>query len=116
MRTVSTRRMYRRIEVEGGGVLAVHGSVQRIVVRDLSLNGLRMDVPFPPPRGILVAVRLWLPDDEVVEIDQALVRWSDGKQCGVQIVSLSNEMDQRLARYVESRLREEGSKLSVVSR
>ncbi|MCP9464245.1 MAG: PilZ domain-containing protein [Nitrospira sp.] len=104
MRVVSTRRMYRRIETRCGGVLIIHGVAQRMVVRDLSLNGLKMEVPFPPPRGTLVAVQLWLPVGELVEIDQALVRWSDDRQCGVQIVSLSNEMDQRLARYIESHL------------
>jgi hypothetical protein len=96
--------MYRRIEIRGGGVLIIHGVAQRMVVRDLSLNGLKMEAPFPPPKGVLVAVRLWLPEGAMVEIDQALVRWSDERQCGVQIVSLSNEMDQRLARYIESHL------------
>lgn len=108
MFSVSTRRMYRRIRTDYRGFLFMQDSTQTIVIRDLSLNGLRIEGCFPPPRGILVAVRFWLPDGEILEIDQALVRWSNGTHCGVQVVSLSNEADFRLARHIEERITQSG--------
>ncbi|MCP9446373.1 MAG: PilZ domain-containing protein [Nitrospira sp.] len=101
MRSVSTRRMYRRISTGCRGSLFVHGSVQNVVVHDLSLNGLRIEGDSPPPCDRVVAVRIWLPDGTVLDIDQAVVRWSSETQCGLQIVSLSNETDFRLARHIE---------------
>ena len=104
MRSVSTRRMYRRISTGCRASLVVRGSVQNVVVHDLSLNGLRIEGDSLPPRDSVVAVRIWLPDGTVLDIDQAVVRWSNGTQCGVQIISLSNEADFRLARHIEHRL------------
>ncbi|MCP9468538.1 MAG: PilZ domain-containing protein [Nitrospira sp.] len=104
MRSVSTRRMYRRILTECRGSLVVRGFVQNVVVHDLSLNGLRIEGDLLPPRDSVVAVRVWLPDGTVLDIDQAAVRWSGETQCGVQIISLSNEADFRLARHIEHRL------------
>ncbi|MCP9438554.1 MAG: PilZ domain-containing protein [Nitrospira sp.] len=104
MRSVSTRRMYRRIPTGYRGSLFVHGFVQHVVVQDLSLNGLRIEGDLPPPCGSLVAVRIWLPDGMALDVDQAVVRWSNETQCGVQIISLSNEADFRLARHIECRL------------
>ncbi|MCP9450128.1 MAG: PilZ domain-containing protein [Nitrospira sp.] len=104
MRSVSTRRMYRRISTECRGFLFVHDSVQNVVVHDLSLNGLRIEGDSPPPRDRVVAVRVWLPDGTVLDIDRAVVRWSSETQCGLQIIALSNEADFRLARHIECRL------------
>jgi hypothetical protein len=96
--------MYRRIPTGCRGFLFVRGSVQNIIVHDLSLNGLRIEGDSLPLRDSVVAVRIWLPDGTVLDIDQAVVRWSNGMQCGVQIISLSNEADFRLARHIEHRL------------
>lgn len=104
MRSVLTRRMYRRISAGLRGSLLVRGSVQDVVVQDLSLNGLRIKGDSLPPCDSLVGVRVRLPDGMVLDVDQAVVRWSNETQCGVQIISLSNEADFRLARHIECRL------------
>ncbi len=53
-------------------------------------------------------VRLWLPDHEgSIDIDQAVVRWVNEREFGVQIIALPNEADLLLANYVERALQQE---------
>jgi hypothetical protein len=53
-------------------------------------------------------VRLWLPDHEgSIDIDQAVVRWVNEREFGVQIIALPNEADLLLATYVERALQQE---------
>jgi hypothetical protein len=71
----------------------------------MSLNGLRIEGQSGVSRNTLIMVRLWLPDQECsIDIDQAVVRWVNGREFGVQIVGLSNEADLRIANYVEQML------------
>jgi hypothetical protein len=77
------------------------------VVRDISLNGFRVEGQFGLPFDTIVKIQLWLPNGEgTVDIDQAVVRWMTEREFGVQIVSISNEEDLRLARHVEHRLQQ----------
>ena len=103
----STRRMYRRISAEYPGCFLTSYSVQQAVVRDISLNGFRVEGPCGLPYETIVKIQLWLPNGEgSVDIDQAMVRWMTEREFGVQIVSISNEADLRLARHVEQRLQQ----------
>jgi hypothetical protein len=77
------------------------------VVRDISLNGFRVEGQFGLPFDTIVKIQLWLPNGEgTVDIDQAVVRWMTEREFGVQIVSISNEADLRLALHVEHRLQQ----------
>jgi len=105
----STKRMYRRIPTDYIGYCLTHHSFQAAIVRDISLNGFRIKGPTNIPRESVITLQLWLPDgDGVIDIDQVLVRWKKDREIGVQIVTLSNEADYRLARHVEERLRRSG--------
>lgn len=76
--------------------------MRRGVVRDLSLNGFRIKGQSGLSRNTILMVRLWLPDQEgSIDIDQAVVRWVNEREFGVQIIALPNEADLRLANYVE---------------
>lgn len=102
MNSTSTRRMYRRISAEYPGWYIVGGAMQHAVVRDVSLNGFRIEGPADLPCNTIIPVRVWLPEQEnSLKIDQAVVRWAKGWEFGVQIVGLSNEEDLRLANHVE---------------
>ncbi|MDH4327222.1 MAG: PilZ domain-containing protein [Nitrospira sp.] len=102
-----TRRMYRRISAEYSGCYLTSYSVRPAVVRDISLNGFRVEGPPGLSCVTLVKIQLWLPNGEgIVDIDQAMVRWMTEREFGVQIVSISNEADLRLAHHVEQRLRQ----------
>ena len=97
-----TRRMYRRVSIDCSGCYLTSNSFRQVVVRDLSLNGFRIEGQSGLPPKTVVMVRLWLPDQAgSIDIDQAVVRWVNACEFGVQIVSLSNEADLRLANHVE---------------
>jgi hypothetical protein len=97
-----TRRMYRRILADHPSCYLTSHSVRHSVVRDISLNGFRMEGLPALPRHTMMMVRIWLPDQkETIDIDQAVVRWVQGHEFGVQIVALSSEADFRLAGYIE---------------
>ena len=101
-----TRRMYRRVSTHCTGLYLACSSFRQGLVRDVSLNGCRIEGQSSLPRDTVVMLRLWLPDQEgSVDIDQAVVRWASEREFGVQIVSLSNEADYRIATHVEQMLR-----------
>ncbi|MGQ0666163.1 MAG: PilZ domain-containing protein [Nitrospiraceae bacterium] len=106
MSASATRRMYRRVATHCTGLYLTCSSFRQGVVRDVSLNGLRIEGQSGLPRNTILLLRLWLPDQEgSVDIDQAIVRWTSEREFGVQIVSLSNEADYRIASHVEQMLR-----------
>jgi hypothetical protein len=103
-----TRRMYRRILTDHPSCYLTSHSLRHSVVRDISLNGFRLEGLPALPRHTMVMVRIWLPDQkETIDIDQAVVRWVRGNEFGVQIVALSNEADFRLSVYVERVLQQQ---------
>lgn len=107
MNLSSTQRMYRRISAEYPGCYLTSHSVGQAVVRDISLNGFRVEGQSGLPCHTIVKIQLWLPNGEgTVDIDQAVVRWTTEREFGVQIVSISNEADLRLALHVEHRLQQ----------
>jgi PilZ domain len=102
MKILSTRRMYRRVLVEYPSCYLTSSSLRQSIVRDVSLNGLRIEGRPGLQLNTMVMVQLWLPGREgSIDIDQAVVRWVRGCEFGIQIVALSNEADLRLATHVE---------------
>ncbi len=107
MHSSATRRTYRRVLTNCPGCYLTSSSFRQGVVRDMSLNGLRIEGQPGVSRNTLIMVRLWLADqDSSIDIDQAVVRWTNEREFGVQIVALSNEADLRIANHVEQMLRE----------
>lgn len=106
MPSIVTRRMYRRIETEYPCCYLMPHSVRLAAVRDISLNGFRVTCLSAPPIQTVLTMQLWVPDQKNgIEIDQAVVRWAEQNEFGVQIVSLSNDADCRLAAHIEQLLR-----------
>lgn len=94
--------MYRRIPTDYPACFLVNTSFHRGVLRDLSLNGFRVEGLAEMKRNSIVMLRLWLPEREgSLDIDQAVVRWVHEREFGVQIIALTNEADLRLALHVE---------------
>lgn len=82
--------------------------LRQAVIRDISLNGVRIQSFSDLPDNPLVMVRLWLPgQQESLDVDQAIVRWVGRQEFGVQFVSLSNEADYRLAIHIERILQQQ---------
>ena len=107
MRIPSTRRMYRRVELECHACILTSSAIHRCMVRDLSLSGFRVKLQGEEalsPRA-LVMIRVWLPGVSTpIDIDQALVRWDRGNEFGVEIQSISNGSDFQLAGFIERTL------------
>jgi hypothetical protein len=107
MISILTRRMYRRVETDYPSCYLLPHAVRIAAVRDISLNGFRVRCLSAPPIQTLVRIQLWLPGQkDGIEIDQAIVRWAEQDEFGVQIVSLSNDADCRLAEHIEQLLRQ----------
>ena len=108
MTPLVTRRTYRRLVTNYPSCYLTSDSFSPSIVRDISLNGLRIKSQANPSRNMMVTVRLWLPDrQDSIDIDQAVVRWVRGQEFGVQFVSLSNEADFRLAAHIEHLLHQQ---------
>ena len=111
---VVTRRMYRRVSAEYPSYYLMGQVLRQSVIRDISLNGVRIQSLSDLPRNPLVMIRLWLPDQQdSLDIDQAMVRWVRGQEFGVQFVSLSNEADFRLAAHIERVLEQQSMTIAV---
>ena len=111
----STRRMYRRVTTEYLGWYGSHRTIQPVIVRDLSLNGFKIEGQASLLSDMIVSMRVQLPHGSgSIEIDQAVVRWRTEREFGVQIIALSNESDLRLARHVEYQLQHAMSQIRLV--
>ncbi len=105
MRLSSTRRMYRRVTTDYLGWYGIARTIRPVIVRDLSLNGFRVEGRADLLNGMIVSIRVWLPNGGgSIEISQAVVRWKTEREFGVQIIALTNDSDLRLARHVEHQL------------
>ncbi|MBS0149945.1 MAG: PilZ domain-containing protein [Nitrospira sp.] len=105
MLSIVTRRMYRRLDAEYPCRYVMPHCVRLAAVRDISLNGFRVQCLSAPPSQTIIRVQLWLPGQkDCLKIDQAVVRWAEQEEFGVQIVALSNDADCRLAGHIEQLL------------
>jgi hypothetical protein len=108
MQSIMTRRMYRRVEADYPGCYLTSHSVRLVAVRDISLNGFRVRCLSAPPGQTILKLQLWLPGQkDDIAIDQVVVCWAEQDEFGVQIVSLSNDADSRLASHIEQLLRQQ---------
>lgn len=114
MKSSTTRRMYRRLMTNYPSCYLQSHSFSPSVVRDISLNGLRITSQTNLSPNTMVMVRLWLPDQQGhLDIDQAVVRWVRGQEFGVQFVILSSEADFRLTTHIEQLLRQQTIDIAV---
>jgi hypothetical protein len=97
--------MYRRLPTAYPAVYLLDSSFLKCVVKDLSLNGFRVEGQSGIACHNTVMLRFWLPEGNgSIDIDQAVVRWVKNREFGIQIIALSNEADLRLALHVEREL------------
>ncbi|ULA63976.1 MAG: PilZ domain-containing protein [Nitrospira sp.] len=119
MKSSSTRRLYRRVERDCQACVLTSSAIHRCRVRDLSLNGFRIErqgkavLPLRAP----VMIRVWLPGVSApIDIDQARVQWDRGNEFGVEVLSLSNGADFQLAGFIERTLQRTASCEETLSR
>ena len=97
--------MYRRVTTDYLGWYGIARTIRPVIVRDLSLNGFRVEGRADLLSGMIVSLRVWLPNGEgSIDINQAVVQWKTEREFGVQIIALTNDSDLRLAHHVEHQL------------
>ncbi len=80
-----------------GSQLAGQGNVT-----DLSLGGCRIECSAKVRPGMQLGLEISLPDGEwPLQVDEATVRWAEGRQCGVEFARLRPDQHERLARLLE---------------
>lgn len=68
---------------------------------NLSREGWRIMSDQPVSRGTVLSLRLYLQDQEdPLDVDQAIVRWTDQTEFGVELVSLRPDAATRLSEYL----------------
>lgn len=74
---------------------------QEGILIDMSRRGWRAAGPSPVLAGTLLSVRVFFPDAaQSVYIEEAVVRWSDGLEFGVELTRISPEDAQVLSDYL----------------
>lgn len=71
-------------------------------VWNLSLNGLRLSGDLPMRPGETVSLTVTLPNEQRIEVPEAVVRWSRGEEFAVENVSIERHTQARLRHYVKS--------------
>ncbi len=70
---------------------------------DLSVRGCRISSPTQVTRGTELQLHLILPENDhysPVDIERAVVRWTEGNEFGVEFLQLAEEAPERIRRFV----------------
>lgn len=68
---------------------------------NLSREGWRIKTDQPVSRGTVLSLRVHLPDQPTpLDVDQAIVRWADSTEFGVELLSLRPDAATRLSQYL----------------
>lgn len=68
---------------------------------DISKAGWRATGPRPVARGTAMAVNLFLPDEPMpIMVDEAVVRWTDGLEFGLELRQMKPGEASRLSDYL----------------
>ena len=70
--------------------------------KNLSMQGCRMKSDITPSVGTYASVKLYLPSEECVAIEMAVVRWVLGEDFGVEFLSWPSSERQRLQHFLQS--------------
>ncbi len=70
-------------------------------VRNVSTGGWKVESAQPVQRGNYFALRVLLPDHAVpIKVDLAAVRWSSGREFGLEFLRMQQKEQERLRRFV----------------
>jgi hypothetical protein len=78
-----------------------HGTVWNV-----SCTGWRLSGDLPMRTGETLALTVTLPNEQCIEIPEALVRWARGKEFAVENLAIKPHTRARLQHYVERLARE----------
>ena len=102
-----TVRKARRFSSQLSGLYMGEDFVGQAVVKDVSLTGWRMVGTYPVKRGTKLTLRIYLADDDTaIHIPEAVVRWSQGHEFGLELGPLPSPSWKRLRAWIGERARE----------
>lgn len=104
-------RPYRRFPVQcsvtyNAGPFQGHGTVW-----NLSLSGLRLSGDLPMRPGEMLSLTVTLPNEQCIEIPEAVVRWSRGEEFAAETRLIEPETQSRLEHYVKRLVQEPGKSI-----
>ena len=79
---------------------------------NLSVNGWRLSGDAPMRREESLSLMVTLPNEQCIEILQAVVRWSRGQEFAIETVMVEEHTDARLQHYVTRLVQEPAESLS----
>ncbi len=114
------RRKHPRVQVEWlisffAGPVSCKGRISGAgTVRNLSVGGCKVVTDTRVNPGMHLELHLYLPDHAMpVEIDLAAIRWSTGREVGLEFISIRPEEEARLQRFVNSACQDHGAATAV---
>lgn len=81
-------------------------------VWNLSCTGWRLSGDLPMRPGETLSLKITLPNEQCIEILQAIVRWSRGQEFAVETVMVEQYTHARLQHYVKRLVQEPAESLS----
>lgn len=69
-------------------------------VWNLSLNGLRLSGDLPMRPGEILSLTVTLPNEQRIEVPEAVVQWSRGQEFAVEAMKVEKYTQARLQHYV----------------
>ena len=72
---------------------------------DLSVRGCRISSPTRVTRGTELQLHLVLPENDQyspVDVERAVVQWTEGNEFGVEFLQLAEEAPERIRRFVKA--------------
>lgn len=94
-------RTYRRFSMQCPVFYLNERFIAQGVVWNFSRRGWRIDGEHDVEEGTVVALCVFLPDDQIpVTIERAVVRWSRGQEFGLETLYMRPEQHARFRRFV----------------
>lgn len=99
-------RPYRRFPVQCS-VTYNAGSFQgQGTVWNLSCSGWRLSGDLPMRPGETLSLTVALPNEQRIDVPEAVVRWSRGQEFGIEAVTIPKQTQARLGHYIQRLARE----------
>ncbi len=100
-------RAYRRFSMQCPVFYLCEQFIAQGTVWNFSRKGWRVDGEHDVPAGAVLALCVFLPDQQVpMTIERAIVRWSRGQEFGLEILYMQPEQNARFKFFVKDLVRD----------
>lgn len=96
-----TIRPYRRFPVQCAATYNAGSFHGQATVWNLSVSGWRLSGDAPMRPGETLSLTVMLPNEQRIEVPEAVVRWVRGEEFAVENLKIEEHMEARLQHYVK---------------